>query len=159
MKSEIGNLIKQLFCDDVHKRQEAREELVEMGKQVIPFLIGLQYSENRQISWEAVKTLSEIAHPDAIPILVNGLENDDPNIRWLSAEGLIKIGEPSVEPVLLALELRGGSKLLRGAAYHTLRCLKEKGIFIDSYNFIGMLKNPAKQMLVAPTAAVIHMRM
>lgn len=159
MDLELGVLIKCLFSEDCMERQEARPKLVKLGRSIIPYMIGLQYSKDRRISWEAIKILCDLAHPDSIPILVNGIENEDPNVRWLAAEGLIKIGEPSIKPVLLALEMRGGSKPLRESACHVLKCLKEKGIFLDNYNLIGMLKNPAKQFLVAPTAAMIHMDM
>ncbi|MFZ1080519.1 MAG: HEAT repeat domain-containing protein, partial [Candidatus Kryptoniota bacterium] len=152
-------LVKRLFSDDGIERQEARHRLVKIGKPVISFLVGLQYLHQHRVSWEAVKTLSEMADPDSIPILINALENDDPDIRWLAAEGLINIGEPSLMPVLEALELRGGSMILREMSCPVLRALKEKGIFTDDYNLIGMLKNSAKQMLVAPTAAIIHMQM
>jgi hypothetical protein len=156
---EIGDLIKRLFSENSLERTEARQRLVKIGKPVIPFLVGLQYLNDQCIAREAIKTLSEIAHPDAIPILVNGIENNDPNIRWLAAEGLIKIGEPSLMPVLEALEMHAGSKSLREAVCHILRFLKEEGVFIDKYGLIGMLRNHARQMLVAPTAAMIHMNL
>ena len=158
MDKELGTLVKGLFSEECVERQNAGQKLVKIGREVIPFLIGLQYSNNRLISWEAIKTLSEIAHPDAIPIFINGLENDDPNIRWMAAEGLIKIDQPSVKPVLRALEMRGGSKSLRETVYHVLRSLRGKSIFIDDYDLIGMLKNLSRQTLVAPTAAIIHLK-
>jgi len=159
VEKEVGIHIKRLFGDDAVERQAARQELVKMGKPVIPFLVGLQYLNHTPVSREAIKTLSEIAHPDSIPILINGLENEDPNIRWLSAEGLIKIGKPSLMPLLAALEMRGGSKLLRETACHILKGLKEKNLFTDNYDLIGILKNSAKQLLVAPTAAIIRLQM
>jgi len=159
METEIGTLLRCLFGDDIKERQDARQKLVKIGRPVIPYMVGLQYSSQRQISSEAIKTLMEIAHPDSIPILINGLENDDPNIRWLSSEGLVKIGKPSLPPVLLALEMRGMSKYLREGSHRVLNNLKNKGIFTDTHNLIGILANPSKQMLVAPTAAIIHLNM
>ncbi len=159
MDSELGTLVKCLFSEDYAERNEARQKLVKIGRSIIPFLVGLQYSKDRRIGWEAMKTLSEICHPDGIPILINGLENDDPNIRWLSAEGLIQIGEASLGPVLRALEMRGNSKMLREAAYHVLKGLRENGLFNDTHNLVGMLKDQARHMLVAPTAAIIQMNL
>jgi HEAT repeat protein len=151
---EIETLVKCLLSENCVERQDARQKLVKIGKPIIPYLVGLQYSKDRRIGWESIKTIAEIAHPDGIPVLINGLENDDPNIRWLAAEGLIQIGEASVVPVLRALEMRWNSKQLREAAYHVLRGLKERVLFHDIYNLLGMLRDPARHVLVAPAAAM-----
>ncbi len=159
METGLGIFVKRLFSENSEEREEARQKLVKIGKPVIPYLVGLQYLHEQRVGWQAIKILNEIAHPDAIPILVNGLENEDTNIRWLAAVGLISIGEPSLMPVLGALEFRGGSKFLREGVHHVLKGLKEKGLFTDTYGLIKMLEDPAKQMLVAPTAATIHLSM
>ncbi len=157
LKNEIGSLVQQFFSHDIVQRQEARQKLVKIGKPAIPYLVGLQYSPRRQACWEAIKTLSEIAHPDSIPILINALESEESNIRWLAAEGLIKIGRPSLMPVFEVLEERAGSKSVREAVHHILKGLKDRGEFTDDHDIIGMFDDPIRQVLLAPTAALISM--
>ncbi len=158
-EKNIGALVQLLFSNDSIKRQEARRELVKIGKPAINFLVGLQYLSQKQVSWEAIKTLSEMAHPDCIPILINALENEDTNIRWLAAEGLIKVGRPSLMPVLEVLEERADSKLLRESVHHVLKGLKENGHFTDDHDLIKVLEDPSKHIVLAPTAAMIRMKM
>ena len=141
MEEEIPVLIKKLFSDDGIERRKARHDLVTIGKPVIRFLIGLQYLPEQHVRWEAIKTLSQIADPDSIPILVNALENRNHDVRWLAAEGLIEIGERSVMPLLLALEERGDSPELKVRVHHILKSLEEKGLFKDDYGIIGMLED------------------
>lgn len=158
METEIAGLVRALFSENFVERQNARGKLVKMGRRVIPFLIGLQYSRQQQVRWEAMKTLSEIAHPDAIPILVNGLENSNPDVRWMAAEGLVEIGMLSLKPVMEALEERGESNLVREGAHHVLTGLKQKGLFSDHYDMIGILKDTSKFTQLRPTAAIIRLR-
>lgn len=153
---EIADLVQDLFSDDGLVRRNARYRLVRIGKPVIPLLIGLQYLPKHQARWEAVKTLSQIADPDSIPILVNALENTNTDVRWLAAEGLIEIGKPSLFPVMEALEEHGESKTLREGVHHVLKGLEERGLFTDNHDIIGILEDSAKHMLLRPTAALIR---
>ncbi len=157
MERQIADLVQNLFSDDGIVRRKARYRLVRIGKPVIPLLVGLQYLPKQQVRWEAVKTLSQIADPDSIPILVNALENTNSDVRWLAAEGLIEIGRPSLGPVMEALEEHGESKTLREGVHHVLRGLKEKGLFTDTHDIIGILEDSAKHMLLRPTAALIRL--
>ncbi|MCL4539901.1 MAG: HEAT repeat domain-containing protein [Bacteroidetes bacterium] len=154
METEIARLVKSLFSPHGSERQNARQRLVEMGKTAIPFMIGLQYSRNQQVQWEAVKTLSEIAHPDAIPILINALENSNADVRWLAAEGLVQIGRPSVPALMEALEERADSIVLREGVHHVLTALRHQGRFEDAHDIIGMLRDPSRLAQLRPTAAV-----
>ncbi len=156
MENVIASLIKGLLSDDGIERQRARLELVKIGKPAISLLIGLQYSRQQQVRWEAIKTLSQIADPDAVPILVNALENSNSDVRWLAAEGLVEIGKASVSPVMEALEERGDSKILREGVHHVLKDLERKGVFEDSHDIIGILEDPSKQGLLRPTAEKIR---
>lgn len=157
MESDIGALVRSLFSKNFVERQAARERLVKMGKGVITFLIGLQYSREQHVRWEAMKILSDIAHPDSIPILVNGLENSNSDVRWLAAEGLVEIGKPVIKPLMEALEERGESNLLREGAHHVLMGLRRRGLFADNYNMVRILKDSSMFTKLRPTAAMIRM--
>jgi HEAT repeat protein len=158
MEEEIPGLVKKLFSTDVTVRRKARLDLVKIGKPVIRFLVGLQYLPEQHVRWEAIKTLSQIADADSIPILVNALENSDLDVRWLAAEGLIEIGEVSLMPVLEALEEHGDSKILKIGVHHVLKGLEEKGLFRDDCGIIGMLEDHGKHELLRPTIVRLRLR-
>lgn len=156
METEIASLVKSLFSCHGMERQKARQKLVEIGKTAIPYMVGLQYSRNQQVRWEAIKAVSEIAHPDAIPILINALENSNADVRWVAAEGLIEIGQPTVPALMEALEERGDSIVLREGVHHVLNTLRHQGRFEDAHGIIGMLRDSSKLAQLRPTAAVIR---
>ncbi len=156
MDSEIAELVRCLFSHDGIVRQKARYKLVKIGKPVIAYLIGLQYLPDQHVRWEAMKTLSQIADPDSIPILVNALENSNSDVRWLAAEGLIGIGRQSVGPIMEAIEERSESKILREGAHHVLKGLENEGDFFDEYGIIGILEDPGRHALLRPTAAKVR---
>ncbi|MCL5267400.1 MAG: HEAT repeat domain-containing protein [Bacteroidetes bacterium] len=157
MEKEIAELVRCLFSDDAIVRQRARYKLVKIGKPVITLLIGLQYLPDQHVRWEAMKTLSQIADPDSIPILINALENTNSDVRWLAAEGLIEIGKESVASLMEALEERGDSKILREGVHHVLKGLENKGLFTDDYDIIGILEDSGRLALLRPTAARIRL--
>lgn len=152
MEEIIIELIKQLGSDSGIIRQKARFELVAIGKQAIPHLIGLQYSKEQHIRWEAMKTLSQIADPSCIPILIKALENHIFDVRWLAAVALIEIGHASVVPLLEALESRNDSLFLREGAHHVLKFLKSKNEFVDNFGIITMLESVSQHSLLSATA-------
>lgn len=153
MEAEIANLVMSLFSSNGMERQRARLRLVKIGRPVITFLIGLQYSRNQQVRWEAIKILSDIHHPDSIPILVNALENSNTDVRWLAAEGLVELGEHSVLPLMEALEERGDSRVLREGVHHVLSELKQQGRFDDTHGILKLLRTHSLLAELRPTAA------
>jgi len=155
MGRKIQDLIKELSSENGINRIKARYELVKMGKPAIDYLIGLQFLDNPHIRWEAIKTMSQIADPVAIPILINALENDRFDVRWLAAEGLIEIGRESVIPLLRALQERLGSKFLIEGVHHVLKELISRNQFLDEFHIIKMLENPIAHSALAITAKKI----
>ncbi len=137
---KIKELIKSFYSEDGIQRAKARYEIVKIGKPAIEYLIGLQYSPKVWVRWEAIKTLSQIADSESIPILINALENQDLDVRWLAAEGLIEIGKDSLKPVLASLISGGNSKYLLEGAHHVLKGLQFKKIFSDDEGIIKKLE-------------------
>ena len=152
MEDKIQELIQKLSSENSIDRIKARYELVKMGKPAIEYLIGLQYLHTEHVRWEAIKTLSQIADPDSIPILINALENDRFDVRWLAAEGLIDIGKESIKPLLEALEHQQNSKFMREGVHHVLKVLKSKNLFKDDYQIIKMIEDSNSHSLLALTA-------
>ncbi len=155
MLEQINELIREFYSDNGIVRSKARSELLAIGKPIIDFMIGLQYAPIHQVRWEAIKTLSQLAVPEAIPILINALENEDLDVRWLAAQGLVQIGKDSLIAVLEALEGNQSSKYLREGVHHVLRELQHKHIFNDEYRIINMLEHYGSQTKLALAAKEI----
>jgi len=146
MENEIEELIKKFYNKDGIQRKKARYALVKIGKPAIKYLSDLlnEPKENEQkeyVRWEAIKTLSQINHPESIPILINALENDDFDVRWMAAEGLINIGKKSIKPLLKSIVKKSNSIFLLEGAHHILKDLQFKEIFNDQTGIINKLEN------------------
>ena len=118
----IRRLVDRLARDDV-SRQDARQELVEIGAPAVPFLLPAMESSDDRLRWEAAKTLGQIGDARAVPALIKALEDRRGDIRWLAARGLIAIGRPSVRPLIETLHDNSDSALLRQGAGHVLKAL------------------------------------
>ncbi len=125
-ESEIKNLISKLESDNGSERQQAREELVKIGKDSIDYLLSLVTHHKHIYRWEAVKTLAEIGDPVAIPLLIQSLEDDVVGVRWIAAEGLIKLGRHSVKPLLEILTKKSDSVFILEGVHHVFYDLREK---------------------------------
>jgi HEAT repeat protein len=121
--AEIDRLISTFSSQDRKVREEARRSLIIIGEPaVIPLVQGLM-NRDKWVRWEIAKTLAEMRHPEAAPLLVKELESRDPDIRWLAAEGLIALGSHGLEPLFKALVDNPDSEVLRLSAHHVLRDL------------------------------------
>jgi len=93
------------------KKLAARNNLVRMGKTIIPQLHILLESENVLLRMEVAKIVELIADRRSIPFLINLLDDIEFEIRWIAAEGLIKIGRLSIRPLsVVRLSNRAPSK-------------------------------------------------
>jgi HEAT repeat protein len=141
MEDKIEELIKTFYDKDGIKRKKARYELVKIGKPAIKYLTPILNDPKMHIRWEAIKTLSQIAAPESIPILIKALENDDFDVRWLAAEGLIEIGKESIKPLLKSLTHNEDSNFLLEGTHHVLKGLEFKKVFKDDDGLIKKLEN------------------
>jgi HEAT repeat protein len=137
----IKELIKNLGNSDGVIRERARRKLVSIGPSAIDYLAELVYTKNEMLRWEAVKTLSEIVNPVAIPLLIDALEDDKSSIRWLAAEGLIMLGRESVKPLLEALVNRTDSVFIREGAHHFFHDLRNFLPELDLNELLRILKS------------------
>ena len=141
MENETEALVKIFYGKDVIARKKARYDLIKIGKPAINYLTELLNDPKMHIRWEAIKTLSQIAAPESIPVLIKALENDDFDVRWMAAEGLIDIGKQSIKPLLKALSHNEDSNYLLEGAHHILKGLEFKKIFKDDDGLIKKLEN------------------
>jgi HEAT repeat protein len=149
----ISNLIDRL--DDPHglKRQQARWELVSIGKPAVPALLELLKDQREGVRWEAAKALSQIGDPDAAPKLVEALDDDNFGVRWLAAEGLICTGGRGLIPLLRALERHSDSKWLRDGAHHVIRSLVGEPTLHDTLAPVLRALEGIEPVLEVPPAA------
>lgn len=126
--SEVEGLIGKLQDPDGFIRQEARMQLIELGRPVVPALIKAMKESTYWGQWEAAKALSEIQAPSSAPVLVAALEDENNGVRWLAVNGLIRIGRAALPPLLEALTQRAGSIWLREGAHHVLHGMRELGL-------------------------------
>jgi hypothetical protein len=141
MENEIEELIKKFYSKNGIERKIARYELVKIGKPAVVYLSKLLDAPKEYIRWEAIKTLSQIADPDSIPILIGALENEDFDIRWMAAEALISIGKESIKPLLKAVVLGEKSIFLLEGVHHILKEFQYKNIFCDDTGLINKIEN------------------
>lgn len=124
--TEIKKLIDSLKSNDGLKRQNAREELVKIGKDSVDYLAELLSYPKHIYRWEAVKTFAEIGDSITIPMLIQALEDDVVGIRWIAAEGLIKLGKQSIKPLLETLTKKSDSVFILEGVHHVFYDLREK---------------------------------
>jgi len=140
-QTNIKELVRNLGDSDGVIRERARRKLVSIGPSAIDYLAELVYTKNEMLRWEAVKTLSEIVNPVAIPLLIDALEDDKSSIRWLAAEGLIMLGRESVKPLLEALINRTDSVFIREGAHHFFHDLQNFLPELDLKELLKILKS------------------
>jgi HEAT repeat protein len=144
------NLVKlikgSLDTKDLSKKLSARENLVNMGKTIIPQMHKLLDSKNDSLRMEAAKITELIADRRSIPLLINLLDDPFFDIRWIAAEGLIKIGRRSICPLLRSVRDGRNSLFSNRGAHHILLGLvdeKEKNKLmpllqsLDNYQELG----------------------
>ncbi len=130
--TEIGLLISNLSSGSGSMRERSRWKLVEIGGPAVEPLMRRIPGACSSELWEIMKTLSDIAAPESIPVLIDKLTFDVSEIRWLAAKGLIHIGEQAVVPLLQKVELEGGeSKFIREGAHHVLGAVEEPVLKAD----------------------------
>ncbi len=119
----LADLVAKFKSDKGRIRQDAREQLCEIGAPAVPYLIQALSHPEDQVRWEAAKALTQIPDPRAADALVENLK-DNFSIRWLASEALINIGEPALVPLIRGLLASPDAPRLREAAHHVLTGLK-----------------------------------
>ncbi len=122
-KTDIKKLIKDLKSEDLKVHESAHLALFIAGDEAIPPLMQTVESQDKDLRWEAAKTLAEMRNPALASFLAKNLENKDPDIRWLSAEGLIALGRETLIPLLKELTNYSGTLFLERGAHHVLHDL------------------------------------
>jgi HEAT repeat protein len=133
-RERIPALIKDLGNRDGRTRQTARIALVEMGRLAVDFLAELIEHPRHIYRWECLKTLVQIADPNATELFLLALEDEDFDVRWLAAEGLIKLGPKSTLPLLEYLMANVKKGIVRDGAHHVLKALRRRSTAKTEYD-------------------------
>ncbi|MFC2086210.1 HEAT repeat domain-containing protein [Bacteroidota bacterium] len=114
-------ILERLASSDSSLRIETRNELVDIGTDIIAYLSEILFFNDHHLRWEAAKTINQMAETEGIEIQIKTLEDDQSDIRWIAAEGLVKMGKKSIVPILKKLQEVGTDSiyLIKGA-YHVL---------------------------------------
>jgi hypothetical protein len=117
-------MLERLLSDDRSIRIQTREEIEQIGIDIIPHLGEILYFDNHKLRWEAAKTLEQMAYVEGIDIQLQALEDEESDIRWIAAEGLVKLGRKSILPILKKIVNDGTESVffIKGA-YHVLQKL------------------------------------
>lgn len=148
----ITSLIGVLSSADGVDRRAARQQLEEVGKPAVPFLVEALQSPSAHARWEAAKALTKIADASAAPALVHSLEDEKSAIRWLAATALINLGRDALTPLLRGLEGNSDSIWFRDGAHHVLLDLIKDGVADEAIPVLEALEN-LEPSVGAPVAA------
>ena len=125
---QIENLVEELRSKDGAVRERARTNLVSIGKQTVPYLVGLLSDGKQQVRWEACKALGSIMDPAAATPLTMALSDESDGVRWAAAEALIALQKHALEPLLQILETKFESPYVRERAHHILHALESQDL-------------------------------
>ena len=122
----LDELVAQLGSKDGTKRQEARSALVKTGFAATPQLLDVLESDQRQLRWEAAKSLVEIADPATAERLVAALADNDSDVQWVVGEALIALGRDALPPLLAELTHPNRSHRIFEGSHHVLHELAKR---------------------------------
>ncbi len=86
--------------DDAHTRNAAMEVYRALGVRGFTSLTSLLQDDDCDVRLFAVNILSDVADPEAFPLLIAAIRDPDVNVRVAAAEGLGKIRDDRAIPVL-----------------------------------------------------------
>jgi HEAT repeat protein len=152
MDDHLQQLIDGLSSQDGMARKRARETLVLVGDPAVSRLRALLSGPDKQLRWEAVKTLAAIVDSSNLEELLALLDDPDSDLRWLAATGLIQLGPRAARPVLQGLT---SASLSRGRLEMSRRILGE--LSSDNKVFAEILA-PLMQVIGGNDPAVINAR-
>jgi len=148
----IASLVDELAGTEGVERHAAREQLEEIGRPAMPFLLRALQSPSEHARWEAAKALGEIGDPRTAAALVSALCDRKAAVRWLAGEALINLGRDALAPLLRGLEGSSDSIWFRDGAHHVLRSLIRDGVADEAMPVLEALEN-LEPSVGAPIAA------
>ncbi|MBI4835285.1 MAG: HEAT repeat domain-containing protein [Planctomycetes bacterium] len=107
LETETDTLIDQLLNDNPLVVEEARNELLEIGKRAVPALIMALENEKPRLRYMVCEILTEIRDERALPVFIKLLTDKEEignSIASLAAKGLGKLGDSTaITPLVSSL--------------------------------------------------------
>jgi len=117
----VAELIGKFTSHNGMERQQARRQLVEIGKPAVARVTRALSDARKQVRWEAAKTLEQIADPEAAPQLALTLGDAETDVRWVAGEALVALRRQALVPVLDAVSTKPDSVWMFDGVHHVLR--------------------------------------
>ena len=152
-EQKVKDLMAAFDDEDIAKRQQAREALVELGSAAVPGLLAALGDPRQHVRWEAAKTLEGIADPVAADALVQALGDDDFDVRWVAAEALIALRRDALKPLMRGLTSSRDSEGMYKAAHHVIHHLASRGEQASLLEPLLEAFDEAEPELAVPVAA------
>ena len=130
--SNIASFNRPVSMWDQPSQSHAREQLVEMGKNDLPELLGKLSARDWHVRWDACKALGELGDRAAADPLVKMLQDDDTSVRWAAMGSLILLGRAAMQPLMQAITRDFSSSRLRQGAHHVLHTLHNQGLLTQA---------------------------
>ncbi len=137
---EVVMLIPKLGGDGFIRR-EAREKLIDMGRDILPQMYKMLDLENSQLRWEAAQVIKFIASEESIPILLTLLDDVDVDIRWIASNALVLIGRGSLVPLCEHVSGNYNKVNVRDTAHYVFTELLTKHEQEENIDFLYALSN------------------
>ncbi|MFX0023930.1 MAG: HEAT repeat domain-containing protein [Candidatus Hermodarchaeota archaeon] len=113
MDSSKVFLLRALLSENEETRRKARDEIIQHGSAMLPFLIQATKSKDPNIRWLAIDSLGSIQNKNATAtVLERALFDDDIHVRWRSVWAITRLDNDSVVPYLLKM-IKGSDKKVR----------------------------------------------
>ncbi len=120
----LSHLISELLdIKNFRLKIDARNKLISMGKEILPYLHKLLQTNNNDLRKEVAKVVGLISDHESIPSLILLLDDTEFEIRWIAAEALVGLGRKSIRPLLKSIREGKSSLFLNRGAHHVLRDL------------------------------------
>ncbi|MFW6278929.1 MAG: hypothetical protein ACOC2G_01955 [Bacillota bacterium] len=104
-EEEIEDLVSDLGESNYLVMNEAKEELIEIGSEVIPFLENvLTRDEERNHMLNSIYVLETIENTESAEVIALALDSGKEKVREVSIEGLIKLGEKDRDLVMSVID-------------------------------------------------------
>jgi len=116
--STLPSLLADLTSGDDAQALNAVQKISSAGKEAIPSLIELLSVPEPDTRWWATCALSEIDHPDVIPLLRQALHDPDLAVRECAATGLRLHPDPVLISDLIAAMKTPSPSPYVGAGLH-----------------------------------------
>lgn len=102
MNSTEFHLLDALLNENEETRKKAKEQILRLGDEVLPFLIHATRNKDSNLRWWAVDLLGSLQNKNAVSaVLERALFDEDVHVRWRSIWAITRLKDDTVIQILL----------------------------------------------------------